>query len=525
MSHPTRHAVESTSLATTLRLTALTVAMALGGCAVAPTPGNLQQVRAQANPVDVAQRTVTNFTPALRCMDDLMLRSGVRDISLMTEELRDSTQRVPVNARDMMISAFSEMNRRSRAMRVSTFGNDQIQLTTLLQQAQKTEAFSAVPQYSLRGSISQIDEDVQRSGGLLGAVAQRFGVRLASETRFSMLGFDAALVDTRDFSVVPGVSSKNTTVITRRDANASDGQAQLRGASAVFSFSAARSEGTAQAARNMVELAAVELAGKLTRLPYWQCLGVSDDQADVQHELDDWVLGMSPPERIRLAQERLREQRYYNGPADGRPSIALQQSVRAALSAWATAPQRLGVSRPRLPASGALLQAEDPDFTRLLLSQPLPKAAALPRSEQAARLALATQTMADGRIKLQLTSNRDGFVYCYAIEEASGNIRRIFPNRFARDPAIQAGRVLQVPGTSSVQLTAQNAHACVHSPTEVYADLPSSLRWGDFETVRLNDMQAIVEAFAQSSGQPVAMAEVGAASGGAAVAAAPAGTR
>jgi hypothetical protein len=490
----TRPVQPSTLVAPASRAVALATALALGGCAVVPTAANLQRVREQANPVDMAQRAVTNFTPALRCMDDMLVRGGVRDISLMTEELRDSTQHVPVNARDMMISAFSDMTRRSRAVRVATFGNDQGHLTTLLQQAQKTEAFSAVPQYSLRGSISQIDEDVQRSGGLLGAVAQQFGVRLASETRVSMLGFDAALVDTRDFTVVPGVSSKNTTVITRRDANASDGQAQLRGTAAVFSFSAARSEGTAQAARNMVELAAVELVGKLVRLPYWQCLGLPDDHAEVRRELDDWVLGMSPPERLRVAQERRREQRYYNGPADGRNSPSLQQAMKAASAALAAAPP-------------ALVHPDDPAFTRLLITRPLPKAAPWPRASRAAQLSLAVQTAADGRPHLQVSSDLDGFVYCYAIDEASGSIRRVFPNRFARDPAIQAGRVLQVPGTSSVQLTASNTHACLHTPTEVYSDLPLSLRWGDFEPVRLNDMRAIAEAFAQSSGQPVGLAQ------------------
>jgi tellurite resistance protein len=81
-------------------MAALALAAVLAGCAT-PTVGTRQpeQVRAQANPVDRTQRAITNFTPALRCMDEMMFRVGTRDLTLMMEELRDSTQRVHVSAR------------------------------------------------------------------------------------------------------------------------------------------------------------------------------------------------------------------------------------------------------------------------------------------------------------------------------------------------------------------------------------------------------------------------------------------
>lgn len=479
-----------------LSLTLLAGAL-LAGCATAPE--TRQTVRAQANPTDRAQRTITSFTPALRCMDELMFRTGVRDLTLMMEELRDSTQRVHVSTRDMMTSAVSDMTRRSRAVRLSAFGTDQAHLLQLLQQAQKTEAFAVVPQYSLRGAISQIDEDVQRSSGLFGATNALLGLRLGNDVRHSVLGFDAALVNTRDFMVVPGVSSKNTTVITRRDSNASDGQAQLRSTELAFSFSAARSEGTAQAARNMVELAAVELVGKLARLPYWQCLNVPDNHPEVQTEVSDWFAGAAPAERLRLVQERLREQSFCDGAADGQDSPALRRAMAAARSAWnAPAPQPL-----RAPA-------EDADFFQRVITQALPRAQAA-----AAPVVAIAHTPLDlrwvggeqGQPSLQLRADRDGYVDCYAQESGSGTIRRVFPNRSARDPAVRAGQVVAVPGTAAIQLPQQHCYACVHAPTEVYADLPASLRWGDFDVVRMNSLEAVREAFAQASGQPIALAQ------------------
>ncbi|MEN9630544.1 MAG: hypothetical protein RJA10_3772, partial [Pseudomonadota bacterium] len=146
------------------KLTSIAVALAalLAGCGSVPSKGTLQAVRAQANPVDTAQRTVTHFTPALRCMDEWMFNAGTRDVTLMMEEMRDATQKVPISARDMMTSAISEMTRRSRAVRLSVFGSDQGNLMQLLQVAQKTQPFQVLPEYNIRGTVSQFDEDVHK---------------------------------------------------------------------------------------------------------------------------------------------------------------------------------------------------------------------------------------------------------------------------------------------------------------------------------------------------------------------------
>jgi len=518
---------------------ALAVSAALAGCAGTPTPRTLDEVRTQSNPADRTQRSITNFTPALRCMDELMFRVGTRDITLMMEELRDSTQRVPVSARDMMTSAMSDMTRRSRAVRLSVFGQDQAHLLQLLQQAQKNEVFTVVPQYNLRGSISQIDEDVQRTSTSLGAVAARFGLRLGQETRYSVLGFDAAMVDTETFTLVPGVASKNTTVITRRDTSAGDGQAQLIGVGAVFSFASARSEGTAQAARNMVELAAVELVGKLARLPYWQCLGLPDTHPEVHRELEDWFMAMAPDERVRFQQERLREQRYYDGPTDGRESVALRRALAAVqAAAGPQAPQAdphslawfrhlvtHAIPRADLPPAHAEVAPAAPAAQVAMAPGRLAGGAANPlrsiragaaspsrahaASSQAARtaapLSVELRTDAGGQLRLDVQAAVAGYVYCYAVETASGKIRRIFPNRFARDPAVAAGQALNLPGTTAFRLPRQHDYACVHAPREVYADLPAPLRWGDFEVIRLSDLDAVREAFATAAGQPVAL--------------------
>lgn len=473
------------------RLTLIAAACSLLAACTSPSKSTLADVRQQNNPTDRAQRTITNFTPALRCMDELMFRHGTRDVTLMMEELRDATQKVPVSTRDMMTSAISDMTRRSRAVRLSVFGNDQQNLLQLLQTAQKTSPFATVPEFNVRGTISQLDEDVQRNSASFSLAQQLFGLRFGNEAKFSVLGFDAAVVRTDSFTLVNGVTSKNTTVIAKRDASAGDGQARILGSASVFSFSAARSEGPAQAARNMVELAAIELVGKLIRAPYWQCLGTPDEHPEVQREVEDWFLSMNDGERVVLAKTRLRDRRYFDGALDATRNASFQ----TALSSYRRA--------TGLPPQGDIDLAF---FQRLVTREVPPGPLGNPGAGGEVSMQVALQprrntTQAD----LQVTTASAGYLYCYAQDPATKAIRRVFPNRFHADPRVEAGQSISLPGKARFALSAAHEHACVHAPREVYGDLPPPLRWGDFEDIRLASFDDIRQQFAQASGLPIAL--------------------
>lgn len=506
---------------------AVTTLCALGvlvGCASGPSPATVSAVRDAQNPVDRAQHTITNFTPALRCMDQRLFDNGTRDLTLMMEELRDATQKVPVSARDMMTSAISDMTRRSRAVRLSVFGADQANLTQLLQTAQKTAPFAVLPEYNIRGSISQFDEDVQRRSGSLGLLAEAAGLRLANEAKFSVLGFDAAVVRTETLTLVPGAVSKNTTVIAKRDSSAGDGQGRILGVGAVFAFSAARAEGNAQAARNMVELAAIELVGKLAHMPYWQCLGLPDSHPEVQRELDDWFLGMDEGERVAFVKERLRERRWFDGAIDARPSADFELAL-AAYRRVLGLPAGGGIdlvffkrfiTEPVQPGPHARRAAPVPVAVAVAATGPaLAAAAAVPAAPVPAAVTTAAvavspaqvfvKTASAGQAVLRVAVRTPGYLYCYAMDPAGGQIRRVFPNRFVRDPRVEAGAAVSLPDGLRFRLQAHHQHACLHAPREVYGDLPPPLRWGDFEDVRLRSFDEIAQAFTQAAGTPVTL--------------------
>jgi len=508
--------------------TALLALGALSACSNMPSQQTLQTVRSEANPTDRAQRTITNFTPALRCMDELMFKNGTRDVTLMMEEMRDSTGRVQISTRDMMTSAVSEMTRRSRAVRLSVFGSDQQNLSLLLQQAQRNSVFQVVPEFNVRGTVSQLDEDVKRSSASFGVKIQElFGLRVASETRFSVLAFDAAVVRTATFTLVPGVTSKNTTVLARRDSSAGDGQARIQTTGTVFAFTSGRSEGTSGAARNMVELAVIELVGKLIKAPYWQCLGIEDSHHEVQREMEDWFLGMEEAERNSFLKTRLRERGYFDGALDASNTPAFHtalQDYRRALGLEAAGQpvdqaffNRL-ITRavptgpfgvlPRIAGAPAPANTGSSEATPTAAAAQTVAASAgtAPRAPAPALPAAQLQLKAAGsavQLNLQLKGKEGAYVYCYAQDPATGSVRRIFPNRFATDPRVNANRGVNLPGRGSFLLPPQHQYACVLAPREVYNSLPPQLRWGDFEDIRLKDFDAIRDRFAEASGLPV----------------------
>ena len=513
----------------TLRLIAIAAAALISACAAptrtspaAPSRPAVEIQPAPVGPQAVPQRNATQFADGLRCMDDMLYRFGVRDVSVMIEEMQDQSRRLGAGTRDMMVSAFADMTRRSRGVRLVTFGQDNQNAVQLLSIAQRLNDFRVVPQYDIRGSITQFDEDVERRQGGIGvALASAitgplFGARVDRARTSAVLGFDTSVVSTADLSLVPGASSKNTVVVTRDETRLGDGQGQIRNGSLSFSFAVGRSEGVAQSLRNVVELSSIELTGKLLRLPYWSCLRLDTEHPEIKREIEDWFLSMQgTPELTRFFQEQLRNRKFYDGPADGKPNDAYKQALAAHRSALS------------MGADGE----PDIELFRAFLLRPIPKAPekpfAVPRqpgSEGAAPAAapagkevkvsvrLAKSQYRKGEpIELTVSTAQAGYVYCFVQSPSTAKIQRIFPNRFMRDPRLEANTPLVLPGAQGFKVLAgaegvrQQVIGCFATEREVYNELPPQLRWGDFEDIRLGTFDDIRDAFSQVAKGPVSL--------------------
>lgn len=488
--------------------TPIFIAVALSLAACAPLPPKADDTKAAvAPPTSKPQRNVTNFSEALRCMDKLYIGYGTRDVSVVLEDLSDSTKKVSAGTRDMMMSALSDQSRRSRAIEVIAFGQDANNAVAFMANAQKRSAFAVVPRYNLRGSITQLDEGVikrQADGGV--SIGSLLGAGASTSRQFNVLGLDVALADTARLALVPGVVSKNQTTLIK-EGDALDAQASFTKVGINFSSSFQRTDGTAQALRNMVELSSIELFGRLLKLPYWQCIGADANNPEVKNEIEDWFIGMERGgELTPYFQTQLRNRGFYNGPADGNVTPALRDAVAAYRSA-------VGM--------GNTASVDLAFFTRFL-EGPFPPPPAKPftdappvSSKPAAtpRIALRLQPepgKSANDLAFSVHSDTPAYVYCYA-RTPVGKLQRIFPNRFVNDPRIEPNKPVLLPGDQGFKLIPGESGtvpvACFAAPREIYNDVPAALRWGDFQDLnkiqQFNEVHSMLESVAH---EPVAVA-------------------
>ena len=526
---------------------ALAMAGGLAGCAsqldvTKKTVDETQVIKqgTQATPF----RSITGFSSSLRCMDNLMIDYGVRDVSMLVEDIVDQTKKVNAGTRDMLISAVSDMTRRSRSIRVVAFGRDATNVISFLASAQRQNAYEVTPQFDIKGSVSQFDENVIRNQRDLGFSIQPFlNLGVSRDAASSVLGLDLSVLTTDDMSILPGVTSRNSVVILKQGSG-SDADAAYHKFGVSYSMSLSKSEGQAQALRGLVELAVIELMGKLTKTPYWSCLGADPKASEeIRAEMSDWYYAMaaSRVELIGYFQTGLRRRGFYDGPIDGQFNPAIDEAIgnyRAALglskqalldeaffNAYLTA-DHTKIPRPDKPAT---MLASAPATAPAAVAPPPALSAAAPTSAPARptptptptptpqaepmRLLLATQSgqtsFASGEsFGLTVRPSRDAYVYCYLLDEQA-KVTRFFPNRFAKDPLITAAQALQLPGRMRFQLAiksrgARESITCFATTKDVIARLSDSVVGIDFEPLPVSSLEQVRAAFVAAAGGALA---------------------
>lgn len=486
--------------------------LAMSGCAGQVKEETLQTAEeVKRGPEQAPFRSITNFSHALRCMDNHMISFGVRDVSMLVEDLSDQTKKVSAGTRDMLISAVSEMTKRSRAVRLIAYGQDSGNLIGFLQAAKKEGAYSVIPQYDIKGSISQYDENVAKKeagGGI--SIGEVFSYGRAAGGAATILGLDLTVLDTEDLSVVPGVTSSNSVVIYK-SGKGLDADATYRKLGINYTSSLAKSEGNAQALRNLIELASVELFGKLTRTPYWSCLGADANSDLVKNEIADWFYQMTADtaDLIAYFQYQMTIRGFYTGPVDGKSNDELANAI-------AEYRQAAGLpvnSKLNLELFSYYLNA---DHNKIQDARKAKAVAQQPAPAEPIKLAISSDKPG-GKFRrgesfgLTVQPSRDAYVYCY-LRDDKNKVQRFFPNRFSRDAMVSAKEPLQLPGGMRFQIAASDKGKdetimCLATPTEALNALPDPLKAPDFEPVGNASLEQIRTAFASVAGKGIGEAQ------------------
>jgi hypothetical protein len=471
----------------------------LTGCASAPQQSAANDRSADSKTAAPAVQPIANFAPALRCMDTLLLDYGARDITVLVEDLVDQTR--GSGAKDMMFSVVSDMTQRSRAIR----------LVAALKQS------TVAPQYAVRGSMNLLDnQTVQRNGATSAA---------------AVLGLDLTLLTTQDLGVVPGVSARDSVVLFKQG-NAYDGRAEISKFGVNFGLTATNGEVVGKASRALIELASMELFGRLAHVPYWTCLGMTEAHPGVSAEIQDWYDSMAaqPSEFVKYFQTQLRQRRVYDGPIDGatnpvnaqlkdavaryrealglarEPKLSLDffkaylaadhHQIETKMAKSAPAPVQVNTVPTPAPAPATPIAPKAPPAdTVVVVNQ------AAPKNPLALRLGTVNDARRFGRgepVQLTIRPSRDAHVYCF-LQDESKKIIRFFPNRFQSDSRVQTAEGLQLPGAMRFEITVsprgQETISCFATERDVLAQLPAGVNANDFDPLPVASLDQVRSAF------------------------------
>ncbi len=486
-----------------------------------------ERAKLDRNPRDEPIANATGFRDALRCMDYLMITYGVKNLSILVEDIPDSTKKVSASSKDMIISAVSQMSRRSRGINLIAFSINDQTLGAVIGLGTRDKLIPNAPDFTIRGSISQFDDSVVRKQGDAGIGLGAFSAGAAGQGQADILALDLSVIETASLQLVPGSTSNNSMLVVTKGAGA-DSEVNTRKFGLNFNFVLARSEGRSQALRTLVELATIELVGKLTKIPYWTCLGASPDSSEVQAEISDWweTLSSDTISLVAYLQQQMIARGLYGGAINGTIDDALIHAIGIYKEAMGM-PNDASIN---LEFFNAYLRADHTTNQKLageLLKRnpaPAPSAPASGEDKSAAVVAAVSSAQTDAQnpagdstvfvyvngvngprsvyrrgqpFAIDVTVDQDTNLYCYLIDE-NRVVNQFFPNLMQPQPRVAAGSRLQFPGEYPFRLITSprgltETVACFGSPKSLGSEPLKGIK-------TVPDANSLVAAFARIAG-------------------------
>lgn len=480
----------------------------LAGLAVVAVSGcmtNPEKAMVARQPSTAPARTLSNFSEALRCMDNLLWTHGKRDIYLTSNGIPDETGRLLGGTKEMLITAISRMSDKSNAFSFVDFEPALDSVNALYWMVGVRPEFRA-PSYYIRGAVTQLDENVLAEAANAGVSLPKLDLSVSKDQLVSVISLDLNVGELTTRRILSGITASNSIAVVQSGQGA-DAGGIINKAGLSFQVSLNRSEGMHQALRTLVELSTIEVLGKLTHVPYWQCLGVEQTNPTFMAEAREWFDAMSADERNSYARRVLEADGYLQtgtGP----------EAVATALGRWQAYHDVIASGRMDFDTYQRMLAAPAGQQPRAANAQPVPTAAHAPAPPSPPELNLSStrgpqpQLRAGEALVVQATPNSDGFLYCY-YADAGGQVSRIFPNRFQPDAFVEARRQVEIPPGPQPPFNIRMDHpgatetiACVNSPQEVGLALPDKYKASDLQVIpgtRLEELLGLYERLPSTS--------------------------
>ena len=489
-----------------LKKAACAAAALLAGCATPSTTDLSKSARPDGPPT----ASTTRFDNALGCMDKAFQDFGVSDVTIAVSAVPDYTGQVFVGSDIWLQTAITKMSQRSGAFTVTDYNPNQLAPEQGLWTLSQKEGFY-IPAYYIRGAISGFANNVAENSVTLGGADATNSGAVTSGSAYSLVSVDLSVGNLQQRTLINRARAANEVALRSR---ASGGQLSgiLQKFGANLEIVASRADGIPHAVRALIELNAIESLGRLTGVPYWSCLGTDHQDHAAQRTRADIYYSMSDAERTVFVQRRLARLGYFDGPLNGAQSADLHSAV-----------SRYSQSKGKATLSGLALYEDLTDWSETnrgevrsraarapsaptQATQPVPKNISALSNGLSVQINLSAPSRRSGApLSFALQSSSTAYAYCY-MQDVSGDVARVFPNRWQPDPVIDAGKRVSVPGPSAKfdlvfpPAGAREQVTCFVSSAELGSALPNNLKGEDLAplpVVSLSDLRSQFERTAQ----------------------------
>lgn len=481
-----------------------TAILGLAGCSTDVGNGQADaRIQAGATPVV----TATNFTESLSCMDDLLARMQFRSGTPITNfEIVDATGKLAVGGRAMLIRSMSLMTRRSDSFHYIDIDP---KYTVNTDVALKVLADGLL----IQGTISELNNNVlsKNLGG--GAGTHSIFAGTNDQQMANAIAVDMSLEHFSNHEIIPSTATSNTLTLVRRDRSVNiDGQIGSPGLS--FSYSDDTAEGEPRGVRTLIELTVVEMIGKYYKLPYWQCLGITDTDPRAGRLANEHYINLKPEERVAFDANGLRAAGYYTGP----DTKIWTDQLRAAAAQYGQAQGAVPTGLENFELFFMLLKNPSAGSGFAFLKTNAEQAVSPAAKQSAGPTPLVHATIEgvkhpssrDFQANLPVTFEADltGAAYfaCF-YQDAANTIFRVYPSPTQPSEFLGHAAKIKIPGERDqfrIRPTVPNSHekfACFAAPGPILSALPGKVGGSAaLEPLAVSDLDEIKQILARQYG-------------------------
>lgn len=457
-------------------------------------------------------RAITSFSDSLTCMDGLLRQSNIGETVVAVKTVKDPSGKAAVAAGEMIVTALSQMSKTSGAFKVADFEvdplkQDTVQTLTNLLLPTGSMAIPA-PQLYISGAISYLDQGVLRKSNSAGVSHGENGeLGISGDLQTTALGLELHIGDFLTRTLYPGIDSANEIVAANKGFGI-DGGAKIKKTGVQFSLERNLSQGVGGAMRTLVDLGTIELVGKLTKVPYWQCLSLDQAHPEFQRELLDWYGGMGERSKVKFFQTGLKNLGYYSGKVDGKSSKEFREALSAFQKDNKATPsgfinfesyERLMKNYVKTDANGNFkkvgLEPSDDKEDQPRDGYPVLNSDRDAPINVGINLNKSTYRRGD-KLELDVNVDRDSTYLACFYQDTSKSITQVYPNPVQGESITSKNSPLKIPGSDAFTLSlnekGKESVMCMASYYSVADKLQTN--FGDaFNPLKVKDMKALSE--------------------------------